>query len=595
GKKIELVMQGAETELDRQVLELIKDPLTHMVRNSADHGIESPLERRAAGKPEKGTIRLAAYHEGGTITIEIADDGRGLDLASIRRKARERGLSGEAELDRMSDAQVAKFIFHPGFSTAKAVTSVSGRGVGMDVVKTNIELIGGAVDIASERGRGTSFTIKIPLTLAIVAALIVSAGEERFAIPQVAVLELVRVRPGSEHAIERINGTPVLRLRERLLPVVPIATVLDLPGSRGSAGEEGFVVVTQVGRESFGILVDGVFHTEEIVVKPMSSKLRHIPLFSGNTILGDGAVVLIIDPNGIARVVGSVAGREQFATAAPLAEVAGDDAEAVTLLIFRGGGESLKAVPLSLVTRLEKIDAARIEWVGGRPLIQYRGRLMPLVPADPEIAIRREGTQALVVFSDGERSMGLVVDEIVDIVDDRLEIELAADRSDVVGSAVIRNRATEIVNVAHYLPLAHDDWARPARGRGSAGAPTVLLVDDSAFFRELLTPVLKAAGYRVAAAESAERAMALIASGARVDVVVTDIDMPGTNGFELVAALRQDPRAAHLPVIALASAPTPQAVERARRLAIAEFVAKFDRSGLVAALAETQGRFGEAA
>ena len=220
---------------------------------------------------------------------------------------------------------------------------------------------------------------------------------------------------------------------------------------------------------------------------------------------------------------------------------------------------------------------------------------MPLVPADPEIAIRREGTQALVVFSDGERSMGLVVDEIVDIVDDRLEIELAADRSDVVGSAVIRNRATDIVNVAHYLPLAHDDWARPARGRGSAGSPTVLLVDDSAFFREILTPVLKAAGYRVAAAESAERAMALIASGARVDLVVTDIDMPGTNGFDLVAALRQDPHSAHLPVIALASAPTPQAVERARRLAIAEFVAKFDRSGLVAALAETQGRIGEAA
>jgi two-component system, chemotaxis family, sensor kinase CheA len=594
-KKIELVMQGAETELDRQVLELIKDPLTHMVRNSADHGIESPLERRAAGKPEKGTIRLAAYHEGGTITIEIADDGRGLDVAAIRRKARERGLAVEAELDRMSDAQVAKFIFHPGFSTAKAITSVSGRGVGMDVVKTNIELIGGAVDIASERGRGTSFTIKIPLTLAIVAALIVSAGEERFAIPQVAVLELVRVRPGSEHAIERINGTPVLRLRERLLPVVPIATVLDLPGSQGSTGEEGFVVVTQVGRESFGILVDGVFHTEEIVVKPMSSKLRHIPLFSGNTILGDGAVVLIIDPNGIARVVGSAAGRDQFATAAAVAEAAGDAAEAVTLLIFRGGGESLKAVPLSLVTRLEKIDAARIEWVGGRPLIQYRGRLMPLIPADPEIAIRREGTQALVVFSDGERSMGLVVDEIVDIVDDRLEIELAADRSDVVGSAVIRNRATEIVNVAHYLPLAHDDWARPGRGRGSAVSPTVLLVDDSAFFRELLTPVLNAAGYRVAAAESAERAMALVASGARVDVLVTDIDMPGTNGFDLVAALRQDPRAAHLPVIALASAPTPQAVERARRLAIAEVVAKFDRSGLVAALAETQIPFGEAA
>src|SRR4051812_40526363 len=252
----------------------------------------------------------------------------------------------------MSDAQVAKFIFHPGFSTAKAITSVSGRGVGMDVVKTNIELIGGAVDIASERGRGTSFTIKIPLTLAIVAALIVSAGEERFAIPQVAVLELVRVRPGSEHAIERINGTPVLRLRERLLPVVPIATVLDLPGSQGSAGEEGFVVVTQVGRESFGILVDGVFHTEEIVVKPMSSEAAAHPavLRQHHPRRRRGGADHRSERHRPGR---SAAGREQFATAAPLAEAAGDAAEAVTLLIFRGGGESLKAVPLSLVTRLE--------------------------------------------------------------------------------------------------------------------------------------------------------------------------------------------------------------------------------------------------
>src|SRR5215207_3740196 len=272
GKKIELVMQGSETELDRQVLEVIKDPLTHMVRNSADHGIESPLERRAAGKSERGTIRLNAYHEGGTITIEISDDGKGLDYAAIRRKAVERGIASEAEIERMSDAQI---IFHPGFSTAQAVTAVSGRGVGMDVVKTNIELIGGTIEIRSEQGQGTIFTIKIPLTLAIVAALIVSARDQRFAIPQVAVLELVRIKPGADHAIERINGTPVLRLRDRLLPIVPISKVLGLPGAEADAGDEGFVVVTQVGRQRFGILVDGVFHTEEIVVKPMSSKLRH--------------------------------------------------------------------------------------------------------------------------------------------------------------------------------------------------------------------------------------------------------------------------------------------------------------------------------
>jgi two-component system, chemotaxis family, sensor kinase CheA len=594
-KKIDLVMQGSETELDRQVLEVIKDPLTHMVRNSADHGIEAPAERRAAGKPERGTIRLNAYHEGGTITIEISDDGKGLNYEAIRKKAVERGVATEAEIERMSDAQIGKFIFHPGFSTAQAVTAVSGRGVGMDVVKTNIEIIGGTVEIRSEAGKGTTFTIKIPLTLAIVAALIVSARDQRFAIPQVAVLELVRIKPGSDHAIERINGTPVLRLRDRLLPIVPISKVLGLAGAEADAGDEGFVVVTQVGRQRFGILVDGVFHTEEIVVKPMSSKLRHIQLFSGNTILGDGAVVLIIDPNGVARMVGSGSGDSQFNMDEASEEVAADETENVTLLVFRGGSESHKAVPLSLVTRLEEIDASKIEWVGGRPLIQYRGHLMPLVAADPAITIKREGTQALVVFSDGERSMGLVVDEIVDIVDDSLNIELVNDRSDLVGSAVIRGRATEVVNVGHYLPLAYEDWGRAGSPKGSHATRNVLLVDDSAFFREMLTPVLKAAGYKVTSAGSAEQALDLLASGQRIDILITDVEMPGQDGFELVEAIRGQGGFADLPVIALSSGVSPQAIHQARKLKISEFVAKFDRSGLVSALAETHTVLGEAA
>ena len=586
-KKIELVMQGADTELDRQVLEVIKDPLTHMIRNSADHGIETPAERRAAGKSERGTIRLNAYHEGGTITIEISDDGKGLNFEAIRRKAIDRGLGTEAEIERMSEAQIAKFIFHPGFSTAKAVTAVSGRGVGMDVVKTNIELIGGTVEIASEHGKGTTFTIKIPLTLAIVAALIVAAGDQRYAIPQVAVLELVRVRKGSDHQIERINGTPVLRLRDRLLPIVPATKVLGLDGADADAGDEGFVVVSQVGRQRFGILVDGVFHTEEIVVKPMSTKLRHIPLFSGNTILGDGAVVLIIDPNGVAKMVGSGTAEQQFGFEDMAETEETNDVETVTLLVFRGGGESLKAVPLSLVTRLEEIDATKIEWVGGRPLIQYRGKLMPLVPADPSITIKSEGSQALVVFSDGERAMGLAVDEIVDIVDDVLDIELVADRSDLVGSAVVRGRATEIVNVAHYLPLAHDDWTRGGPPRIANLSRSLLLVDDSPFFRDMLTPVLKAAGFKVFAAGSTEEALQVLAADKRIDVIVTDIEMPGRDGFALVEAVRAQARLHDVPVIALSSGVTPEAIERARRLRISEFVAKFDRSGLVAALAET--------
>lgn len=590
-KKIELVMQGADTELDRQVLEVIKDPLTHMVRNSADHGIESSAERKAAGKHEKGTIRLNAYHEGGSITIEIADDGKGLNFAAIRKKAAERGIASDTELERMSDAQVAKFIFHPGFSTAAKVTSVSGRGVGMDVVKTNIELIGGTVDIRSEQGRGTTFTIKIPLTLAIVAALIVSSKDQRFAIPQIAVSELVRVSPTSEHSIERINGTPILRLRDRLLPIVPLSKVMGLSGNEDA--NHGFVVVTQVAHQRFGILVDGVFHTEEIVVKPMSSKLRHIQLFSGNTILGDGAVVLIIDPNGLARMVGSESDRNEFQSDAnpEQAVVAAD--EMTSLLVFRGGSESLKAVPLSLVTRLEEIDASSIEWSSGRPVVQYRGRLMPLVSCDEELAIKREGMQSLLVFSDGDVSMGLAVAEIVDIVEDRLDIELLAERSDLVGSAVVRGRTTEIVNVAHYLPMVLETWSRKER----KGRPerSLLLVDSSTFFRDMLVPVLKASGYRVQTASTAQDAVRLLSNGLHVDVVVTDLELSGHSGFALVASLRADPQHSATPVIGLTVKPDPQQIALARKLQISEIVSKIDRRGLLSALAELNGTLEEAA
>src|SRR3954452_13552901 len=288
GKQIELEMHGADTELDRQVLDLIKDPLTHMVRNSADHGLETPAERLAGGKGEQGTIRLSAYHEGGHIIICIADNGRGLNTDRIKAKAISSGLVTEAELEKMSEAQIHKFIFAPGFSTAAAITSVSGRGVGMDVVRTNIDQIGGTIDIKSIAGEGSSVTIKIPLTLAIVSALIVEAAGDRFAIPQLSVVELVRARANSEHRIERIKDTAVLRLRNKLLPLIHLKKLLKIDGGADIDAENGFIVVTQVGSQIFGIVVDGVFRPEEIVVKPISSKLRHISMFSGNTILGDG-------------------------------------------------------------------------------------------------------------------------------------------------------------------------------------------------------------------------------------------------------------------------------------------------------------------
>ncbi|WP_244068663.1 chemotaxis protein CheA, partial [Bradyrhizobium sp. Ce-3] len=373
GKQIELEMHGADTELDRQVLDLIKDPLTHMVRNSADHGLETTAERVASGKPEQGTIRLSAYHEGGHIIICIADNGRGLNTERIKAKALQNGLVTEAELEKMTEAQIHKFIFAPGFSTAAQVTSVSGRGVGMDVVRTNIDQIGGTIDIKSVAGEGASVTIKIPLTLAIVSALIVEAGGDRFAIPQLSVVELVRARANSEHRIERIKDTAVLRLRNKLLPLIHLKKLLKIDdGATTTDAENGFIVVTQVGSQTFGIVVDGVFHTEEIVVKPMSTKLRHIDMFSGNTILGDGAVIMIIDPNGIAKALGA-SGSSAHDMADDSASAHANSGEQLTsLLVFRAGSSQPKAVPLGLVTRLEEIATDKIELSNGRYMVQYR-------------------------------------------------------------------------------------------------------------------------------------------------------------------------------------------------------------------------------
>ena len=585
GKHIELEMHGADTELDRQVLDLIKDPLTHMVRNSADHGLESTAERVNAGKPEQGTIRLSAYHEGGHIIICIADNGRGLNTERIKAKAIANGLVTESDLDKMTEAQIHKFIFAPGFSTAAAVTSVSGRGVGMDVVRTNIDQIGGTIDVKSVAGEGTSVTVKIPLTLAIVSALIVEAAGDRFAIPQLAVVELVRARANSEHRIERIKDTPVLRLRNKLLPLMHLKKLLKIDDGTSSDPENGFIVVTQVGSQTFGIVVDGVFHTEEIVVKPMSTKLRHIAMFSGNTILGDGAVIMIIDPNGIAQALGtSVAAQHEIAD--ENASMRANAAEQLTsLLVFRAGSAQPKAVPLALITRLEEIATDKIEFSNGRHMVQYRDKLMPLVQMDG-VTVGTSGVQPILVFADDGRAMGLVVDEIIDIVEEKLHIEVASNRDGILGSAVIKGQATEVIDVGHFLPMAFADWFSRREMRPSSTAQSVLLVDDSAFFRNMLAPVLKAAGYRVRVATNAQEGLVALRSGQEFDAVLTDIEMPDMNGFEFAETIRADQRLNAVPIIALSSMISPAAIERGRQAGFHDYVAKFDRPGLIAALKE---------
>ncbi len=461
GKKIELVMDGAETELDRQVLELIKDPLTHMVRNAADHGLEPTIDRRLAGKSETGRVRLDASHEGGHIVIKIADDGRGLNAEKIRRKAVHSGLVSEADAAGMTDAQVFRFILRPGFSTAAAVTAISGRGVGMDVVRTNIERIGGTIDIESQLGIGSTFIIKIPLTLAIVPALIVGCAGERFAVPQISVVELVRASDSSEHRIEQISDSAVLRLRDRLLPLVDLRQLLGLIGTEADEHER-LVIVTQVGAWHFGIIVDRVYDTEEIVVKPVAPLLKNLGVYSGNTILGDGSVCMIVDPNGIIARVGRVdlSGGSRAMNTPATTMAAGTASDQRRMLLVRAGSGLRKAIPLDLIARLEDIDIHEIHRADdGRLLVQYRDSLMPLVPAASDLVMKTSGRQPVLVFAEQQdhgsdrrpRQMGLLVDEILDIVESSLDIEIDSTHPDVVGSAIVSDEPTEILDTARLL------------------------------------------------------------------------------------------------------------------------------------------------
>ncbi len=626
GKRIDLVMTGAETELDRQVLELIRDPLTHMVRNSGDHGLEDAATRRAAGKPETGRITLTAFHEGGHIVIEIADDGRGLDTARIRAKALAQGLASQSELDVMADAQLHRFVFHPGFSTAAAVTAVSGRGVGMDVVKTNIEKIGGTVDLKSVPGQGSTFTIKIPLTLAIVSALIVEAAGQRFAIPQLSVVELVHA--GSHAAagqadgggardersvIEDLRGTPVLRLRERLLPLVALESLLRLEPAAAPAADASapaaarHVVVAQVGAASLGIIVDRVFDTEEIVVKPVAPILRHITMFSGNTILGDGSVIMILDPVGIARAAGVSANpgadaaphdhRRGVAAGPPSAleeSSAARSDDRLAMLLFRAGS-ALMVVPLGLVARLEEIPRERLERHAGggsyAAVTQYRGALMPLVALSGSLDWQRP-RQPVLVFSDGappsvagarERCVGLVVDEIVDVVEERLHVELGGQAPGALGTAVVAGQAACVLDTRHWLTSVYRDWFMQARAEAQR-APRVLVVEDSSFFRQLLLPVLAAAGYAVTAASGAVQALRLRDGGAMFEAIISDIEMPDMDGLTFVRSLRAGGAWAGLPVIALSGRVGPRDIEIGRAAGFTDYIGKFEQEPLLHSL-----------
>ena len=458
GKQIALVMQGAETDLDRQILQAIQDPLTHMIRNSADHGVELPAVRRAAGKPELGTIRLSARHEGGHVVIEIADDGAGINAARVRAKAVERGLVKADVADAMPDAQILRYIFEPGFSTAEQVTNVSGRGVGMDVVRSNIDAIGGTVELSSALGKGTTVRIKIPLTLAIISALLVGTAGESFAVPQIGIVELVRVTEEQRHLVENVHGAQFYRLRETLLPLVELRAFLHL--APRDTCETYNIVVCQVGESRFGLVVEEVFDTQEIVVKPVGRLIKHLQAYAGCTITGDGRVIMILDTTGIATLaqVTSNETRDEAQRAAEAAERALAAAQVdakESVLLFDAGYPALQAVPLSLVARLEEFPLSALEEADGHYLVQYRGALMPVIAASPGIDLRSMDPRPVIVFSDRNRTMGVAVNEIRDIVEEHVKLERRAMRPGVLGVAVIAGRATEVIDTDHFLRHAH--------------------------------------------------------------------------------------------------------------------------------------------
>ncbi len=466
GKQVRFVMEGSDTELDRTILEAIRDPLTHMLRNAVDHGIEAPAERRRRGKPSEGQLALAARHEGSTVVIEIADDGGGIDPERVRARALEAELIAPEQADHLSEQELLHLIFLPGFSTADAVTHLSGRGVGMDVVRANVEKLGGTVAVESTLGAGTTVRLKIPLTLAIIPALTVTSRRERYAIPQLSLLELLRLDGG----VETIHGAPVYRHRGRLLPLVHLDAVLpiDAPPGAGNGGLN--IVVLQAEEGPFGLVVEAIHDPEEIVVKPLPPLLQGLNVFAGATIRGDGRLALILDVPGLARRAGVAgAGREP----APAAHLAASTNGHHQLVLFSTGDGRQLALPLAQVARLEEFPRSSLEHAGTGLVVQYRDDVLPLLDLATALPSRRTGCQPvlsedrlpacptvqILVHAGIGRRVGLVVERIVDIVEEPLGARTRGQQPGILGTTVIRGRVTEVLDLDAILrpPGAAED------------------------------------------------------------------------------------------------------------------------------------------
>jgi two-component system chemotaxis sensor kinase CheA len=587
GKGVQLEMDGAETELDRTIIEAIKDPLMHLVRNSCDHGIESPEVRTRAGKPAQGFLTLRAYHEGGQVNIEIGDDGAGIDVARVKQKAIENGLLRLEQADKLSDREALGLIFEPGFSMAKTVTNISGRGVGMDVVKSHIEKIGGVVDVFSRLGEGTTVKIRIPLTLAIIPGLVITSGGERFVIPQVSLLELIRLEGDSagKH-IEYVHGTPVYRRRGSLLPITYLNQVLGLKSADRS--EAVSMVVLQAEDRQFGLVVDGINDTQEIVVKPLGKQLKGLTLYAGATIMGDGRVALILDVLGIGQRSGVFGESREQARVADK-QKAQAEIEQQRLLLFRTGSFDRLAVPLSLVARLEEFPRSAIEHAGGGQVVQYRNRILPLVslrevlePGAPNNGALSDPVQ-VVVFNDGDRSVGMVVDQILDVAEEAVTVRQKSGRKGLLGSAVVGKRVTDFLDLNEVIHVSEGNWDQNAAAQGSG--KRVLVADSSAFSRGMIRSVLDMAGYIVQEAAILDEAIRSLEKQP-VDLVVASLDLPPSGSSALLAAIRCRPEWEKIPVLAVTDSIDHVLASAVRKAGFHDCQSKTDTAAILQSLSE---------
>jgi len=630
GKQCELIVEGEDVELDKSIIEAIGDPLTHLIRNAVDHGLESPAARLKAGKPPRGRIILKAFHQAGKVNLAVSDDGAGINLARVREKAVAKGILTADQARDMPDREILQLIFHPGFSTAEQVTNVSGRGVGMDVVRTNIERLGGAVDVQTQLGVGTTVNITLPLTLAIIPSLIVRCDGKRFAIPQASISELVRVKAAEvEGKLQHIRNAEVLRLRGNLLPLVRLSTALGMDSAEKTEKPAGArnvnIIVVESGHLRYGLVVDALHDSQEIVVKPLGKHMKNCRCFAGATILGDGHVALILDVPGIAAQTCLSIREEKTRAEDDAAAAAAAAAESTqAMLLFTNYGTEQFAVPMGVISRLERIRGEQVDSVGGQEVLQYRGVSLALLSLEKYIkaAPREEASRLyVIVFRVGRREVGLIAPQLTDIRRVSTEIDTTTFREPgVIGSVVIDNRATRLLDLIELTRAARPDWFPPpaqvqipvqaqsqsparvpgqtsqatvpnapvAESRREGHTPTILLAEDSGFFRKQLVNFLQADGYKVLACEDGEIAWnALNQPGhPEYDLIGTDLDMPHMNGFELAKKVRSAPDVGNLPIIAVTSLANEEDIERGKRAGIDEYLIKLDRDRLMAAVAE---------